>query len=793
MKSFPLKPGINLIFILAALSLLGLLLYSTRLSLQQPYSELQWNFRNGLVTRAVSPVRTGDRIVSIDGLSVSAARRFPGKHIAESVLIEFQDQAGTVQSTRLILSAPPALELASRISFQFIAFAFWLLAAAILAFGYHARGYAIFILFSQLFAVIFSLGSLSAYAPIWLATFFHLAEIWIAPLAIQAHVNLLGSARPQPHFTRLATLLYTLAGILSALTLFFETGRDNPAWVRSLLLIWLVSTGILLIISLTHQLFWGQEKTASATLKLVLSGLALAFVPLVLFTLLPGLLFSQVVLPSSLSLAFLVLIPASYGYAIFRKELIPLERYINHTISLFITISLIAGVYAIIFLAARQIVLIPEQYRLVFELVVVLLLAWLAQPLFQRTSAAVGNLLYGPQYDQVTTLTLVGDALFGTRGDLLAILVILGQSLIQTMQIVYIRILLPGKVILLDAQAGQVPQPQQIETPASRQLLENLPRLPAYQFQPIGQLETLLRRNSLTLARFACENAQTWLVVARQEQPLCLIVFGRQRGGREFDQRELSTLGTLFQQAAVSIENAIMVQELETRAGMIRQLHQRLAATREQERKQISHDLHDQVIQALVALNFSFHQARRLPALQLQDLDQLQSELHQVLVETRRICADLRPPVLDTIGVVQLIRARVHELRSQASFRISLQLLGSETIIIPAESASILYSVFQEGLQNIRKHAHSSRVDIVLEIQPETLTFTLSDNGLGFELPARLELFSLNHHFGLVGLRERVESAGGTFQLETAPGQGCRLVCRLPLVGPDTDWGNTSI
>lgn len=147
----------------------------------------------------------------------------------------------------------------------------------------------------------------------------------------------------------------------------------------------------------------------------------------------------------------------------------------------------------------------------------------------------------------------------------------------------------------------------------------------------------------------------------------------------------------------------------------------------------------------------------------------------------RRICSDLRPPVLDSLGLVPAVRSRLRELESRVSLQVRLQVEGDEEQDLPEEVALCLYRVLQEAVLNVQKHAAARRVVVAVRLRPEAVTLSVEDDGRGFVLPPRLGLLTNEGHFGLLGLQERLELVQGTLRVTSAPGQGTRLEAHVPL------------
>jgi signal transduction histidine kinase len=144
-----------------------------------------------------------------------------------------------------------------------------------------------------------------------------------------------------------------------------------------------------------------------------------------------------------------------------------------------------------------------------------------------------------------------------------------------------------------------------------------------------------------------------------------------------------------------------------------------------------------------------------------------------LLTELREVCAELRPPMLDTLGLGAALRALAEEWSAQQEIAVDLDACPSEALHdLPDEVAVNLFRVVQEGLSNVARHAEARRVAIQLARDKAQLVLTLNDDGRGFAAPASLRELVKQDHYGLVGIQERVNLIGGTLTVESAPGQG---------------------
>lgn len=205
--------------------------------------------------------------------------------------------------------------------------------------------------------------------------------------------------------------------------------------------------------------------------------------------------------------------------------------------------------------------------------------------------------------------------------------------------------------------------------------------------------------------------------------------------------------------------------------------YRQLVRGREEERERLAHELHDQAIQSLVGLKF--HLAEKAPDARVE----LQSRIDGVIDGLRRLCADLRPPALDRLGLVAALRSYVDGFSERTGLPVEMRVNGDERRLSPEIELS-LFRVAQEALTNAWKHAQAPKVKVNLRLDEEAVKLTVIDRGRGFEAPERLGTLAEAGHFGLVGMRERMELVGGTLRVVSGPGQGTTVVAWVPLRSP---------
>jgi signal transduction histidine kinase len=207
----------------------------------------------------------------------------------------------------------------------------------------------------------------------------------------------------------------------------------------------------------------------------------------------------------------------------------------------------------------------------------------------------------------------------------------------------------------------------------------------------------------------------------------------------------------------------------------------KILSVTERQRSGMAAELHDGPIQGLTRLGLSLERGQLgLRRGQLEEGSQLLSDAQAGLAaevqSLRRIMATLRPPVLEERGLVSALCDYVDMVRQQSG--ISCTLAAKLPERLPEDTEIVLYRVAQEALTNVARHARASRARVELSETAEAVVLEVHDDGIGFD-PAAEQLGGLDH-FGLAGMRERVELAGGTWTVWSRPGSGTVLTASLP-------------
>jgi signal transduction histidine kinase len=236
--------------------------------------------------------------------------------------------------------------------------------------------------------------------------------------------------------------------------------------------------------------------------------------------------------------------------------------------------------------------------------------------------------------------------------------------------------------------------------------------------------------------------------------------------------------------AALSSANTQLTQEIAARKQAEEGLHtlsRQVLEAQESERRRLARELHDEIGQALTALKFNLHAAQRQPETLSSRLEDSQSIVDRTLQQVRHLSLDLRPSMLDELGLVAAVNWYMERQAERGGFIAHVTTPSCPLDLCPT-IATTCFRIVQEAVTNVIRHADAKDVWIDLQQTASSIVLTFRDNGKGFDVPVAQERAALGASMGLPGMQERVRLAGGQMIIDSAPEQGTEIHVTLPVV-----------
>lgn len=569
----------------------------------------------------------------------------------------------------------------------------------------------------------------------------------------------------------LLAFFYLLAGALSLLNLYetlwlfpqgssFEILTGVSLYALSSLFSGVgLLANLLILVSLTIVMPNSYQRRQVLT---ILTFTGLAIIPLVFLSALPLALFSLSLLPPWLAFLLLGLIPAGYGFVIYRRQYLELEIFATRTLTILILSLLMLFLYLVtayivrVYLAGNELYLLYNLLPFVAAFVV-------APIAGQRTHRVVWMLIYGPRatYDdhlarftaelsadlQQSTLEKVMVAVAGLTQVRQAALLLSNER----EQMVAVACLRTGPLPPLSLKTRHLPDSDPLSPAAWQQIVGNTAPLPDW----VALATPLMVRESL----------------------VGLLLLGLPLPDGYFNAVQVTFIRQVAATLAVASETVRLFESS-------RMMSRELLRIQDAERAQIASQIHDEPLQQISlvvnSLERLLHQdAAIIPEAAIVIQKQKES-LQQIAQQLRAICAGLRPAVLHQ-GVEWLVREVAYEFKSSTQIEIFLDVDIPDSLCPDEKTLVAVYHIVLEGLNNVHKHARATAVSIMLHYQAEEIVLQIADNGWGSQLPiVSLPELVRRHHFGLVGMMEWASLAGGRLEISQRPEGGTTISLNIP-------------
>jgi len=263
---------------------------------------------------------------------------------------------------------------------------------------------------------------------------------------------------------------------------------------------------------------------------------------------------------------------------------------------------------------------------------------------------------------------------------------------------------------------------------------------------------------------------------------------GLSNGQQELTEDTLEMLIAIGRQIGIAVENASLYEELRQKGTLQRQLLERVITVQEEERKRIARELHDQTGQSLTSLIMTLKvlEEASSPQRARAHIGELRDMVVQVLKGVHDLALQLRPSVLDDLGLPAALRHYLRGYEDRFRLPVDLQILGLDRERLAPEVETALYRIVQEALTNVARHSRAHSVSVLLERRGASMKLIVEDDGQGFDVARVMGSGPHEGNLGLYGMRERASLLDGTLTIESTPGAGTTVFVEIPLKRRET-------
>jgi len=236
---------------------------------------------------------------------------------------------------------------------------------------------------------------------------------------------------------------------------------------------------------------------------------------------------------------------------------------------------------------------------------------------------------------------------------------------------------------------------------------------------------------------------------------------------------------------------SLLLEQSRHMQEQLRLLSRQLLSAQEEERKRISRELHDIIGQTLTSINGRLAGLKQDAALNVKSLAHSIARTQRLVERSvnlvHRFARELRPTVLDDLGLIPALHTFLKNFKEQSGIRVSLSAFA-DVEQVTGDKRTVLFRVAQEALTNVARHARASRAAVSIQRVGGTVCLTIKDNGKGFRESSRLRARQPKR-LGLLGMRERLDMVGGYFTVTSTPGKGTTVLAHIPLRDPAESAG----
>ncbi len=677
----------------------------------------------------------------------------------------------------------------------FVALGFWSIGLLMWFWGQSTIVVAFFFIGSLTFAS----GLLAIFGSDLGGRLFYILLAWLAPLLFEFH--LIWSLRSSRSLERGIVYSLGLAAFVCSIPFIFwtlNTLQDN-GWFSILHVsarVLIILTFAIIVALLIDQFHKSPSLVIKYRLRMVLFGMVIAFVPLLFFSLLPNIL-GLYFIPTEVNFAWFLFIPLLYGYSICHPKFGWMEKTFNRIIVYYLALVLILSGYLVIAeVLARLIPGWANMWAWVSAALSIVTIFFITRA-NQIIHRIVDWVFYGSERSNLELLMQMTDTLG----------LVLSREKLQRMLVEELVSIIPlaSSALFLKNTTGLFVLQSKTGF--------NWSDLPILTFSGDGRLakylkysstiidnQVILRKYSLRTPSaeesilLGLKGVELWIPLVSGEEMHGLLLLGHIPSEFLFTERDKQVWHIFAREAGVAAHNVLLAEDLQISRNELSRAHQQLLDSREQERRGIAREIHDNAVQQMLGISYQVafleQKVDRIESAGLlknenigSELGRIRQELLRTTSQLRDLIGELRPAGLEEFGLASALEGFIHKIQRQGGpcTPIIEFDVNQNGILLPESVKTCLFRISQEAIRNALKHAHAHHVELHLTGKGKEIVLRVRDDGCGFSVPSRLSELTQSNHYGLVGISERVAWVNGQLDIRSQPDQGTEILVRIPL------------
>jgi signal transduction histidine kinase len=774
-------------FIAVAMSTLWLGVWALLIvSDETPYFGIELNGIGGHVTfldpggpAIGAGVMLNDRITGFDGRRLfTDPSLVRGRGADDTVLIEIR-RDGNLFTVPLELARFTTRETRFSLQRIFIGGMFWLIGLVVWACRTGNRVTRLFFMFSQGIAAMLFLDVLDPFVPLAIIGSDTLMMA-LGPFVIHFYATF-----PHPlestHRRFILAAAYLAFGTLAILGITLPL--LSPAIADSITL-WRLQ-GVFTVAMLLIGVFLLLRPAARGSIavrrrrRVLIAGMLIGVAPVLFITLIPHSLRGVPVLYHEFTVPFMALVPVTYAYAFYKGELGHTDFLLNRTLVYVLLTGALLLLYTFLILALGS-VMVADQKKIYITATTILLVAagLIFVPLRDWLQKGVDHLFYGGWYDYRSVVRQMSEQ-FSRITDLDHMVdQLLSAATTMRFQKAAVYFRTGAGLQLLRSSSPGSEWPEDPESVREQLLQGNGPVV--RRTQPATDHDQVWAQDG--------ENDEIWVEMANDGVLRAVLVMADRTGNEGLDSEDMDIIQTMSRQAAVACANLHLLEDLRTRLREVESTRdaleaarRRLNEVREAERLHLARELHDGPVQDFYAVGHGLDSLITLPEADGDGVARLRSMVDDGAARLREICMQLRPPLLADAGLeaaLRLFLSAYHEKYPHLEVELAAVTISER----PGPDVELaLFRVCQEALTNARQHGSASHVVVSYFFDGLRCLLTIEDDGCGFRRPRHWTDFARSGRIGVLGMAERIEAVGGTFDIVSFPGEGSTVRVTIPI------------